>query len=68
LSLSCNEEVNSGSLENSIKPLSSWKRKVIEQIGTPPLWKEKANYIPQTTVEKGQPTIGYLWVGEAQSM
>ena len=38
----------------------------MEHLGTPPLWKRKASYIPQTTVEKGQPTIGYLWVGEAQ--
>ena len=43
------EEVSSGTLENSTRPLPSWKRKVIEHIGTPPLWKGEANYIPQTT-------------------
>jgi hypothetical protein len=44
-----NEEVSSGTLENSTRPLSSWKRKVIKNIGTPLLWKGGANYIPQTT-------------------
>jgi hypothetical protein len=43
------EEVSSGTLENSTRPLPSWKRKVIQHIGTSPLWKGEANYIPQTT-------------------
>jgi hypothetical protein len=56
-------------LENSTRPLPSWKRKAIKHIGTPPLWKAKANYIPQTKglgVGWGA-TIGHLQVGEAQS-
>ena len=44
-----NEEVSSGTLENSTGPLPSSKAKVIEHTGTPPLRKEEANYIPQTT-------------------
>jgi hypothetical protein len=47
------EEVSSGTLENSTRSLTSWKRKVIEHIDTPPLQKGEANYIPQTT---GGPT------------
>lgn len=43
------EEFSSGTLENSTRHLLSWKRKVIEYISTPPLWKGKAKYIPQTT-------------------
>jgi hypothetical protein len=40
------EVVSPGILENSTRPLPSWKSKVI---GTPPLWNGGANYIPQTT-------------------
>jgi hypothetical protein len=29
--------------------LSPWKRKIIEHIGTPPLWKGEADYSPRTT-------------------
>jgi hypothetical protein len=47
------KKFNSGTLENSTRPLPSWKRKVIEHTGTSPLWKGEANYIPQTT---GGPT------------
>jgi hypothetical protein len=36
-------------LENSTRPCPSWKRKVIENIGTPSLQKRGTNYIPQTT-------------------
>jgi hypothetical protein len=43
------EEVSSEPLENSTRSLPSWKRKVIEHTGTPPLQKGGANYIPQTT-------------------
>ena len=32
----------------STRPLSSWKRKAMEHLGIPPLWKGEANYIPQT--------------------
>ena len=48
-------------MENSTRPLPSWKRKVIEHIGTPPLQKGGANYIPQTTVEN------HWHIREAQS-
>jgi hypothetical protein len=57
------EEVSSGTLENSTRPLPSWKRKAIEHIGTPPLWKGGANYIPQTTERGDRPstiTIGHF--------
>ena len=37
-----NEEVSSGTLENSTRPLLSWKRKVMEHLNTPPLWKREA--------------------------
>ena len=57
------EEVNSETLENSTRPLPSWKRKVIEHIGTPPLWKGEANYISQTTVG----TSDHLQIRESQS-
>ena len=43
------EEVSSGTLENSTRPLPSWKREVMEHLGSPPLGKGEANYIPQTT-------------------
>jgi hypothetical protein len=43
----CTEEVSSRTLENSTRPLPSRKRKVIEHIGTPPLWKGETNYILQ---------------------
>lgn len=33
------EEVSSGTLENFTR---SWERKIIEHIGTPPLWKGEA--------------------------
>jgi hypothetical protein len=36
------EEVHSGTLENSTRPLSSWKRKVMEHLGTPPFQKGEA--------------------------
>jgi hypothetical protein len=55
------EEVNSETLENSTRPLPSWKRKVIENIGTTPPPEGRANYILQTTES------GHLRVGEAQS-
>jgi hypothetical protein len=42
------EEVSSGTLENCTRPLLSWKRKVIENMGTPPLQKGGVNYITQT--------------------
>jgi hypothetical protein len=42
------EEVSSGTLENFTEPLSSWKKKFIEHIGTPLFWER--HYIPQTTV------------------
>jgi hypothetical protein len=48
------EDVSSGTLEISTRPLHSWKRKVIGYLGIPPLWKGKANYIPQTTVGTGR--------------
>ena len=39
-----------------------------EHLGTPPLWKGEAIYIPQTTRGRGgEPTVGHLQVGEAQS-
>ena len=41
------EEVSSETLKNW--PLSSWKRKVINNMGSPPLQKGRGNYIPQTT-------------------
>ena len=43
------KEVNSGTLENSSWLFPSWKRKVIDHTGSPPLQKGEANYIPQTT-------------------
>jgi hypothetical protein len=51
------EEVSSGTWENSTRPLPSWKRKVIEHIGTPP------NYIPHSTAGGGD-----LKMREAQNM
>jgi hypothetical protein len=36
------EKVSSGTVENSIRPLPSWKRKVMKHLGTPPLWKGEA--------------------------
>jgi hypothetical protein len=50
-------------LENSTRPLPSWKRKVIEHIGTAALWKGEANYISQTTVG----TSDHLQIRESQS-
>jgi hypothetical protein len=47
------KEISSGTLENSSRPLPSWKRLVIEHIGTPLLQKGEANYIPQTTGSEG---------------
>lgn len=41
------EEISSGTLENSTRPLPSWKREIMEHIDTLPLQKGEANYIPQ---------------------
>ena len=41
------EEVSSGPLENSTRPLPSWKREVMEHVGTPALQKGEADYILQ---------------------
>jgi hypothetical protein len=49
------EEVSSGTVENSTRSLPSWKWKVIKNIGTPPLRKGGANYIPQTTGRRDWP-------------
>jgi hypothetical protein len=56
------EEVNSGTVKTSTRPLFSWKRKVIEHIGTPPFQKGESNYIIQTTGG-----TDHLQIGEAQS-
>jgi len=43
------EKDSSGPLENSTRPLPSWRRKVVGHLGNPPLQKEGTNYISQTT-------------------
>ena len=60
LAVGDDEEVSSGTLEKSTRPLPSWERKVI---GTPPVRKGGANYIPLTSGRRDQA----LRVGEAQS-
>jgi hypothetical protein len=60
------EEVSSGTLENSTRPLPSRKRKDIEHIDTPPL--RKAERVITFLRSQGRgPTISHLPVGEAQS-
>jgi hypothetical protein len=53
------EELSLGTLENSTRPLTSWKRKFIEHLGIPPLLKGEGNYIPQKTEGTyHQPLVG----------
>lgn len=47
------EEVSSGTMENSTRPLPSWKRTVIEHIGIPPPRRER---ITTFLRPKGAPT------------
>jgi hypothetical protein len=43
------EEVSPGTLENSTRPLLSWKREIMEQVGTPHLQKGEVDYISRKT-------------------
>ena len=54
------EKVSSGTVENSIRPLPSWKREVIEHIGTPPLLKIETDYF-----SLDGPTLGHSQTRES---
>ena len=56
------EEVSSGTLENSTRPLPSWKRKFIEHTGTPFLRPQQGLTTDHLQIREAQSTKTDHWL------